>query len=163
MNTANTQQIKKKNSKCEAMWSQSFFNDLVKSLDLKWGRSDADFHHIFLKERPRAPSLHSPKKLSENKWFLLLFPSFRCLMLGSHWYIIIARKISKPASQIQTHPTDGPRRVFQVSNTVGSGFVSWITESWKENCKVRRRSFWEVVFHMDQFRELPYENNCNVT
>jgi len=83
MNTANTQQIKKKNSKCEAMWSQSFFNDLVKSLDLKWGRSDADFHHIFLKERPRAPSLHSPKKLSENKRFLLLFPSFRCLMLGT--------------------------------------------------------------------------------
>ena len=75
MNTANTQQIKKKNSKCEAMWSQSFFNDLVKPLDLKWGRSDADFHHIFLKERPRAPSLHSPKKLRENKWFLLLFPS----------------------------------------------------------------------------------------
>ena len=142
----------------------SFFNDLVKSLDLKWGRSDADFHHIFLKERPHAPSLvlAQPKEIKRKQMVSPLVP-FRCLMLGSHWYIIIARQISKPASQIQTHPTDGPRLVFQVSNTAGSGFVSWITESWKENCKVRRRSFWEVVFHMDQFRELPYGNNCNVT
>ena len=106
----------------------SFFNDLVKSLDLKWGRSDADFHHIFLKERPHAPSLvlAQPKEIKRKQMVSPLVP-FRCLMLGSHCYIIIARQISKPASQIQTHPTDGPRLVFQVSNTAGSGFVSWIT------------------------------------
>ena len=147
------------------MWSQAF-STIWSNLWTSSGEGAMQISITFLlRKDPMHPpwSLHSPKKLSENKWFLLLFPSFRCLMLGSHWYIIIARKISKPASQIQTHPTDGPRRVFQVSNTVGSGFVSWITESWKENCKVRRRSFWEVVFHMDQFRELPYGNNCNVT
>ena len=44
---------------CEA----NLFNDLVKSLVLKWGRRDAGFHHIFLKQRPPC---NSARKLSEN-------------------------------------------------------------------------------------------------
>ena len=54
----------------------SFFNDLVKSLDLKWGRSDADFHHIFLKERPHAPSLvlAQPKEIKRKQMVSPLVP-----------------------------------------------------------------------------------------
>ena len=59
------------------MWSQAF-STIWSNL---WTSSGAGAMQIsitfFLRKDPMHPpwSLHSPKKLSENKWFLLLFPS----------------------------------------------------------------------------------------
>lgn len=147
---------------CEA----NLFNDLVKSLVLKWGRRDAGFHHIFLKQRPPC---NSPRKLSENKCLLHLsviffrvFDAWKPLMLHQHIQI-------RPwASQIQAHPTAAVTTTtvlaaefdfFQLSNSAGGVFISWITESWmkKENFRkseggdhpAKKSSFtW-----MDRFRE----------
>lgn len=78
-------------------------------------------------------------------------------------------------AQIQAHPTDSPRspelsfpsQAVCLSNADGSVFVSYgrdgLLRPEKKTAKSEGRSFWEVVFHMDQFRELPYGNNCNVT
>lgn len=124
---------------CEA----NLFNDLVKSLVLKWGRRDAGFHHIFLKQRPPCNSPVEIKRKT-NVFSCLLFSS-GCLMLGSHCCLLLLHqhrawpggfKSGRPKFKITGLPATMTTTVlatefdfFQLSNSAGGVFISWITES----------------------------------